>query len=47
MKFKQLNRQNKDINIDGGDLHRFADDTVITTDNLEDAQEILEDLKQE
>jgi len=39
---------NKGINIDGKHLHhlRFADDIVITTDNLEDAQEMLEDVKQ-
>lgn len=37
----------KAINIDDEYLHhlRFADDIVITTDNLGDAQEMLEDLK--
>lgn len=45
---KQLNWQNKGINIDGEYLHhlRFADDVVITTDNLGEAQEMLEELRQ-
>lgn len=46
--FKQLDWQDKSINIDAEHLHHFcfAEDMAITTDKQGDAQELLEDLKQ-
>lgn len=45
--FKNLNWDTKGVRIDGEQLHhlRFADDIVLIADNLEDAKNMLIDLK--